>query len=244
MIIGGFQRFSLLEYPGQLSAVVFTQGCNFRCAYCHNPALVDPLRFGEVISEDSIYRFLELRRGKLDAVTITGGEPTLQPDLVSFIYRLKAMNYKIKLDTNGSLQDVIKSLVDLELVDYWAMDIKAPLALYPAISGCPIDISGIMRSMEHIRNSGKDWEFRTTYFQPVLSWDDILQIQFLLKSGDKYYIQQCTYENTLEPILNPDHSYNGSLFSGAMLPEVLKSASQYHTLRDKGKSQQIAIIMR
>ena len=118
MKIGGFQKFSLLDYPGQLAAIIFTQGCNFRCPYCHNPRLVDPQRYGKRISNSKIVEFLQKRLGRLDSVSITGGEPTLQKDLIPFIRMLKKMGYKIKLDTNGSHPEVIEKLVAEDLVDY------------------------------------------------------------------------------------------------------------------------------
>jgi pyruvate formate lyase activating enzyme len=117
VIIGGFQRFSLLDYPGKLSAIVFTQGCNFRCPYCHNPDLVDPLRYQLTIPEEEILAFLKQRKGRLGAVTITGGEPTLQKALLPFIRKVKAMDYVIKLDTNGSKPEVLSELINLGLID-------------------------------------------------------------------------------------------------------------------------------
>jgi pyruvate formate lyase activating enzyme len=244
MIIGGFQKFSLLEYPGQICAVIFTQGCNFRCPYCHNPGLVDPARFSETISEESIYHFLELRQGKLDAVTISGGEPTIQPDLIRFLLRIKSLGYKIKLDTNGSLPDVLEHLIEESLVDYWAMDVKAPLTLYSTISGCPVDDEQILRSMNLIRKCGKEWEFRTTYFNQVMNWNDVLDIQALLQPGDRYYLQQCKYENTLEPIVNPHHSHVEMLFNQELTINDKKSSHHYQSLKETGKLQQITVKMR
>jgi pyruvate formate lyase activating enzyme len=135
MKIGGLQKFSLLDYPGKISAVVFTQGCNFRCPYCHNPELVDPERFQECIPEDEIFAFLETRRGKLEAVTVTGGEPTIQNGLSSFVRRIKDMGFMVKLDTNGSRPEVLEELIRHKLIDYIAMDIKAPLEKYEAVTG-------------------------------------------------------------------------------------------------------------
>jgi pyruvate formate lyase activating enzyme len=244
MIIGGFQKFSLLEFPGKIGAVVFTQGCNFRCPYCHNPELVDPTRYSEAISEESIIQFLELRKGKLEAVTITGGEPTLQPDLVAFTQKVKAMGYSIKMDTNGSHPEVIKELTEAGLVDYWAMDIKAPLQLYSTICGCSIKDKTILDSMELIRNCGKDWEFRTTYFNQVLNWNDILEIQPMLKPGDRYFLQQCNYDNTLEPVQNPHQSHMGLLFHKDANNESASQPQHYTMLKETSKLHQIIIKMR
>jgi len=212
MKIGGLQKFSLLDYPGELSAIIFTQGCNFRCPYCHNPELVDPVRYSPLLDTEWVLRFLYKRHKKLSAVVITGGEPTLQEDLIPFLKLIKAMRYKIKLDTNGSHPDVLQEIGNLGLVDYWAMDIKAPLALYPSICGCPIQEKDILACMDLIRNSGKEWEFRTTYFNQVLNQKDIASIQTLLKPGDRYYIQKCKYDNTLLPMQEPLQNDWGELF--------------------------------
>ncbi len=111
MKIGGLQKISLIDYPGRISAIVFTQGCNFRCPYCHNPELVDPAQYGPILPEEEVFSFLEKRRGKLDAVTVTGGEPTLQPDLDRFLQEIKGMGYLTKVDTNGSNPDVLERLI-------------------------------------------------------------------------------------------------------------------------------------
>ncbi|HEC86320.1 MAG TPA: anaerobic ribonucleoside-triphosphate reductase activating protein, partial [Thermoplasmatales archaeon] len=139
MIIGGFQRFSLIDYPGKICAIIFTQGCNFRCPYCHNPELVNPKLFQEPIDENDIFRFLEMRKGKLDAVEITGGEPTLQPDLIEFMRKIKAMGFLIKLDTNGTNPEVVEKIIKNKLVDYIAMDVKAPLEKYEKVVRAKVD---------------------------------------------------------------------------------------------------------
>ncbi|MBW6513907.1 MAG: anaerobic ribonucleoside-triphosphate reductase activating protein [Candidatus Syntrophosphaera sp.] len=198
MKIGGFQKFSLLDYPGQLAAIVFTQGCNFRCPYCHNPELVDPARFSITWQTNRVLSFLKRRRGKLGAVVITGGEPTCQPDLVRFTRKLKDMGFLVKMDTNGSNPEMINTLVDKELVDYWAMDVKAPLDLYPVITRSDFQSREILRSMDILRASGIEYEFRTTFFELLFTWDDIARIQPLLKPGDRFYLQECRYQDTLE----------------------------------------------
>ncbi|HRR41920.1 MAG TPA: anaerobic ribonucleoside-triphosphate reductase activating protein, partial [Syntrophales bacterium] len=134
MNIGALQKFSLIEYPGKICAIVFTQGCNFRCPYCHNRELVDPEAYGPTITESDVFSFLEKRKKKLDAVTVTGGEPTLQPDIFSFLEKLKTMGYLTKVDSNGSHPEVLKKLIDSRLVDYIALDVKAPLARYREIT--------------------------------------------------------------------------------------------------------------
>ena len=183
MKIGGFQKFSLLDYPGELAAIIFTQGCNFRCSYCQNPELVDAAKSDSLYPEDQILDFLKRRIGKLNAVVIGGGEPTLQEDLEDFLAKIKAMNYLIKVDTNGSLPEVIECLVKKKLVDYWAMDLKAPESLYPVVTRSDIPFSSILKSMEIIRSSSKSYEFRTTFFDRLLHLEDLEKIQSLLYPG-------------------------------------------------------------
>ncbi len=142
--------------------MVFTRGCNFRCSYCHNPELVDPSRYSDTIDPEPIIRFLEKRSGKLDGLTITGGEPTLQDGLLPFMERVKKMNYKIKLDTNGAEPEVLRNVLDRKLAYYIAMDIKAPLESYSQISGVPVELSAIEESISLIRTSGISYQFRTT----------------------------------------------------------------------------------
>lgn len=200
MKIGGIQKFSLLDYPGQLAAIIFTQGCNFRCPYCHNPELVDPARFENPLATGRVLDFLRRRRGKLGAVVISGGEPTLQPDLIGFVKKLKFMGFLVKIDTNGSHPELLQSLCDLELVDYWAMDVKAPPDLYRLISRSNVPVEDVLRSMDILRDSGREFEFRTTFFERLFDWQDIARIQELLRPGDRFYLQECRYEDTLEDL--------------------------------------------
>lgn len=144
--------------------------------------------------------FLKRRRGKLGAVVITGGEPTYQPNLIKFVKHLKRMGYLIKLDTNGSRPDVIKALAEKDLVDYWAMDVKAPPALYQVITKSDVPFGNILASMDLLRDSGREYEFRTTFFENLFHWEDIEAIRELLCPGDKFYLQECRYDNTLEDV--------------------------------------------
>ncbi|MFZ2070186.1 MAG: anaerobic ribonucleoside-triphosphate reductase activating protein [Halobacteriota archaeon] len=192
MKIGGFQRFSVIDYPGKLCAIVFTQGCNFRCPYCHNPELVYPELFSKPIPEEDLFAFLKTRQGKLDAVVITGGEPTQQPDLIDFISKIKADDYLVKLDTNGSKPEVIRELIELRMVDYFAMDVKAPLARYAEIvsSSSNADPARIRASIELIKHSGIDYEFRTTVVKAQLDKADILEIGKLIQGSKRYILQK------------------------------------------------------
>jgi pyruvate formate lyase activating enzyme len=235
MKIGGFQKFSLLDYPGQLSAILFTQGCNFRCPYCHNPALVDPKRYGSILDTEALLRFLYRRRKKLGAVVVSGGEPTLQEDLIPFLRLIKAMRFKVKLDTNGSLPDVLEQVAHAGLVDYYAMDIKAPLSLYQLVTCSYINPASVLRSMDVIRRAGVSYEFRSTFFDALLSESDLISMQELLKPGDRFTVQECRYGNNLVDICKPRQDC-GEVSLGDSLA--------YKTLMDWGKQNSIQISLR
>jgi len=190
MKIGGLQRFSLIDYPENICAIVFTQGCNFRCPYCHNPELSHSDRYETLISEEEIFSFLERRRGKLDAVSITGGEPTEQNDLMEFISRIKTMDYLVKIDTNGSHPEILRSLMEKDLLDYIAMDVKAPLDKYKNISRSTIDPARIKESIKLIQKSHLSHEFRTTVVKSQLDKNDIVTIATLIKGADCYVLQK------------------------------------------------------
>ena len=190
MKIGGLQKVSLTDYPGKISAIVFTQGCNFRCPYCHNPELVDPELYQECLPEEEFFSYLEMRKGKIEAVTITGGEPTIQNDLIPFLMRVKAMGLLIKIDTNGSKPEVLEELIRRNLVDYLAMDIKAPLEKYAAIARTPVNGIAIRQSIMLIMNSGIDYEFRTTVVKSQIKEADLLAIGRLIKNAAFYSLQR------------------------------------------------------
>jgi len=197
MRIGGFQKFSLIDYPGYLSAIVFTQGCNMRCPYCHNPGLVDPDRFGKTISLMEIMEFLKRRINRLDGLVVTGGEPTMQSDLIDFLKKIKTMGYLVKLDTNGSRPEVIESLLSQDLIDYLAMDIKAPFCKYREVSDSQIDPSLIGQSIKLIMESGRPYEFRTTIVFDQLDKDDILDIGSEIRGAEKYVLQSFSNKNQI-----------------------------------------------
>jgi len=198
MIIGGFQKFSLIDYPGKICAIVFTQGCNFRCPYCHNPELVDPKKFGIELKEDEILSFLDRRKGKLDAVTITGGEPLLQSDLSAFLSAIKRFGYLVKLDTNGSFPSRLKKIIELKSVDYLAMDIKTSLDKYHQVIKAKIDTRKILDSIRLIMDSGLDYEFRTTIVKALFEKDDFYKIAQLIKNARLYVLQKFVPSKTLD----------------------------------------------
>ena len=198
MRIGGFQKVSLIDYPGQISAVVFTQGCNFRCPYCHNPELVDPGLYQDLKDPEAVLSFLDMRRGKLDAVTLTGGEPTLQDDLPVFIREIRKMGYLVKLDTNGSRPETLKALMEFGDLDYVAMDIKAPLEKYAAVTRSGVASGSIRASIDMIMASGIAYEFRTTAVPSLVTRQDLRDIARGIKNARSYALQRFVPSKVLD----------------------------------------------
>jgi len=197
MKIGALQKFSMIDYQGKLSAIIFTQGCNFRCPYCHNPELVKPELYQQIIPESEVFDFLRKRIGKLDAVVITGGEPTLHLDLHIFVRKIKEMGFQVKLDTNGTNPDMLQHLLEKDLLDYLAMDLKAPLQKYSKVTCSNVDITMISRSIELIKNSGIEYEFRSTLVEDLLSEEEVLDIGQLLGRTTRYFLQNFVPTKTL-----------------------------------------------
>ncbi len=212
MKIGGFQKVSLIDYPGMISAIIFSQGCNFRCSYCHNPGLVDPDLFVPCLKEKDVLDFLQTRRGKLDAVAITGGEPTIQNNLKPFIKQIKKIGFAVKLDTNGSKPQVINALLAEKLLDYIAMDIKAPLEKYEKIVNVPVSPESIKESIKIILRAKIPYEFRTTVVQSQLDEKDILNIAKLISGAGHYVIQNFVPANTLDKIFLKEKSHPDEIF--------------------------------
>ena len=210
MVIGGFQKFSLADFPGKISAIVFTRGCNFRCPYCHNPELVDPARYTAEIPQEEVLRFLGLRRGLLQGVVVTGGEPTLHADLPLFLSGIRALGFAVKLDTNGSNPDALRGLIRDSLVDYIAMDIKAPLDAYSRVAGVPVRAEDIERSVRLVIGSGLSHEFRTTYEGSLLSIQDMESIAEMARGCAQYVVQSFRPSGALDPamrsIARPDRA--------------------------------------
>ena len=198
MKIGGLQKVSLIDYPGEISSIIFLQGCNFKCPYCHNPELVDSKLFGPCLPEKDVLEFLKTRIGKIDAVTITGGEPTIQNDLIPFIKRIKKMGFAVKLDSNGSRPEVIQKLLSEKLLDFIAMDIKAPLTKYEKIVRVPLKTDSIKESIKIILKTKIPHEFRTTAIQSLHSENDILKIAQLISGARRYALQKFVPTKTLD----------------------------------------------
>ncbi|MFP4445655.1 MAG: anaerobic ribonucleoside-triphosphate reductase activating protein [Desulfosudaceae bacterium] len=199
MVIGGLQKISVIDFPGKVSCVLFCAGCNFHCPYCHNPDLIsadiEPLFSGEAFQE-----FLEKRRGFLDGVVITGGEPTLNEDLAAWCGRIKDLGLAVKLDTNGSRPAVLERLLDSGCVDYLAMDVKTVPEKYPSLlAGGSFDPGNIRSSIEMIKQSGLDYEFRTTCVRPFVDEDVMSEVAGLVAGAPLYVLQQCRLQRVLAP---------------------------------------------
>jgi len=205
MTIGGIQKFSTVDYPGYTVASIFTIGCNMRCGYCHNPELVLPEQYAGAIPEEEIFEFLEKRRGLLDGVAISGGGPTMQEDLPDFIRRCKKMGFLVKLDTNGTNPGVLRELLQENLVDFVAMDIKGPLEKYSQIAARPIDIDAIRESIDLIRTVPH--EFRTTIVRGQLVPEDFESIGQLVHGADRFALQYFVPGTTVSPQFNKRESF-------------------------------------
>lgn len=191
MCINGLQKLTLLDFPGKTACTVFTGGCNMRCPFCHNASLV--LRPGEqeTMTEEDFFAFLKSRRGLLDGVCCTGGEPTLQPDLPGFLAKIKDLGFAVKLDTNGLRPDALKSVTENGFTDYVAMDIKSSRERYPAVSGiCESDVALIEESASILMRGDTEFEFRTTVVRELHSEEDFESIGIWLSGAPRFFLQQ------------------------------------------------------
>lgn len=220
MNIQGFQKLTLLDFPGKTACTVFTGGCNLRCPFCHNGSLVqNPTEQQSV--EPQVIEYLKKRQGILDGVCITGGEPLLQPDLLEFIKKCKEIGMAVKLDTNGAAPEKLGKVIESGLIDYIAMDIKAAPDKYSKAVGLDISFVPFRKSMELIRNSGIDYEFRTTAVKGIHTLADFEEIARLLKPDEKYFIQKFTDSGNL---LDSDGL---GAFSDAETEQILENIKKY-----------------
>ncbi len=224
--IGGLEKSTLIDYPGHVACTVFLIGCNFRCPFCYSSELVllEKIKLQPRILEKDFFSFLEERQGLVEGVVICGGEPTLQKDLPDFIKKIKNLGYLVKLDTNGSNSEMLKRLIKDGLLDYIAMDIKAPVEKqkYEKAAGVRVNLEKIRRSIELIKNSGVDYEFRTTVVPGIHSKEDIVQIAKDIGLAKKYCLQNFRGEKTISPRLEKIR-----LYPKEFLTEVKREVSRF-----------------
>jgi pyruvate formate lyase activating enzyme len=199
MKIGGFQKTSLLDYPDRISAIVWTSGCSFRCPFCYNKNLA--LGTAELFPEEEILSFLSKRKALLEGVVISGGEPLLHDDIVDFVKRIKDLRLLVKIDTNGSFPERLSELLEKQLVDYVAMDVKAPKKKYPQLTGVNTDLSKIEASIDILKTKAPAYEFKTTFIPGLLTKEDIMEIAQWLKGADTYFLQQF---KVIKPLVSPN----------------------------------------
>ncbi|MBQ9086204.1 MAG: anaerobic ribonucleoside-triphosphate reductase activating protein [Clostridia bacterium] len=192
MLIHGFQKTTLLDFPEKVACTVFTGGCNFRCPFCHNASLVTHIDPAQTIPEEEIFSYLKKRKGILDGVCVTGGEPLLQPDLARFCRKIHDLGLLVKLDTNGSFPERLNGLLSEGLVDYIAMDIKNALPLYPITCGLDHVPDGIEESIRLIMSSGLPYEFRTTVVRELHTKESLTELATIIRGAERYFLQSFT----------------------------------------------------
>jgi len=227
MNIGGFQKNSLIDFPETIACILFTQGCNFRCPYCHNPDLVASLQkeAGNFYDENKILEFLEKRRDFLEGLVITGGEPTLQKDLMLFCRRVKDMGYKLKLDSNGTRPEVLARLLEDRLVDFISMDIKTSLKNYHLVIPGKFNVKKILESTRLLMEKAPAYEFRTTCTRPFVSKEIMKDIGEMITGASKYILQKCSRNvKVLDPeFLKKDNNF----FSDNEMLELKETIDEY-----------------
>jgi pyruvate formate lyase activating enzyme len=225
MIFGGFQKTSLIDYPGTISCVIFLPGCNLACPYCHNPELVrGEGLFPSFLTEEWVIDFLKKRIGLLDGVVITGGEPTLSREIFSLCKKVKDLGFKVKLDTNGTNPDVIRQLIEKQLVDYFAMDIKTdPLFYSPVFSRTPVS-DHILASIKVLMDSNIPYEFRTTCVKPLFDEDILKAVLQQIQGARRYVLQRFHFTKILNPSFFEDRN---SGFTEDEFQGFQEMASQY-----------------
>lgn len=228
MVIQGLQKLTLLDYPGKVACTIFTAGCNFRCPFCHNASLVIDTFNNEEIAEYDIFAFLKKRQGILEGVCVTGGEPLIQPDIEAFLGKIKELGFSVKLDTNGSSPHKLKKLIEGELVDYVAMDLKNSAESYGKTIGIvDYDIGNIDRSIQYLLTSPVPYEFRTTVVQEFHKRSDFESMGHWIAGAQKYFLQQFVDSGDL--IQGGLHGYNADIMEQAL--EIIKKQVQTAEIR-------------
>lgn len=214
MRFGGFEKCTLIDYPGKVACMVYTIGCPFRCPYCHNPELVDET-CSTFFEEGDVLSFLSTRKGMLDGIVITGGEPSIHgQELISFMKEVKKLGFLVKLDSNGVDPDFLQEVIAKNLVDYIAMDIKAPLMKYSQVVGRPVAIEKIRKSIALIMSGPIAYEFRTTIVKSMITVEDLKQIGQEIRGAQIYYLQKFIPSKILNPQFLKKVTYGDEEFSG------------------------------
>jgi len=201
MKIGGFQKLTLIDYPGRIAATVFLTGCNFRCPFCYSSELVLPekIKNQPKISEKDFFIFLKERKELIEGIVLCGGEPTISKGLTPLIKKIKKMGFSVKLDTNGSDPKLLKTLIDKKLVDYIAMDIKGPKERYNNFSGTKADVKKIQKSIDILKEGKVDYEFRSTIVPTLHKREDVIEMAKWIRGAKRYYLQNFRSEKTIDP---------------------------------------------
>src|SRR3989344_1353139 len=212
MLISGIQKFTLLDFPGKIACIIFTGGCNYRCGFCHNPEFVLPEELVKIsdsfIAEDTVLNFLKQRQGLLEGVVITGGEPTIMPDLEQFIMKVRALGFMIKLDTNGNKPEILRSLIDQGLVEYVAMDYKKSLPDYKALVGQWADEMKLRESIELLKEGRVEYEFRTTLIREIHTPVILEMMRETMSGAKRLYLQTFRNSITLHPAFAEYHPFS------------------------------------
>jgi len=231
MLIAGLQKLTLLDFPGRCAATIFTPGCDFRCPFCHNASLVNDAN-ADVYNQEKILSFLQERKGRLTGLAVTGGEPLLQKDIELFLQEVKKLGYAIKIDTNGSYPKKLATILSLGLADYVAMDVKSSWDSYPKLIGledamavCTPIIENVKTSMELLKTSGIEYEFRTTLVNPLHSEEDIEEMAKAIGDVPRYFMQ--SFKDSGDVLAGSGENCKYSAFSNETLQRYLEVAKRY-----------------
>lgn len=228
MKLSAIQRFTMLDYPDKLACIAFTPGCNMRCGFCHNPEFVLPEKIRELqadfIEEQTFFNFLEKRRGLLEGVVVSGGEPTIWRDLPEFLRRIKEKGFLTKLDTNGNHPAMLRALLDEKLLDYVAMDVKTSLAEYSKLVGGTVKSENIEESIRILKGSSISYELRTTLIKEVHTEAVLKEMEELVRGAERYYFQVFRPGHTLSPTFSTYHP-----FSSGEMEKLVQRFSMFAT---------------
>lgn len=209
MKLAGLEKNTLMDFPDKVACIVFTHGCNFRCPYCHNSQILEDGEAG--LSEEQFFSFLNKRQGLLDGVVVTGGEPCIHKDISEFVEKIKNLGFLVKLDTNGYFPGVLEKMIEKKLIDYITMDVKNDLENYSDACGVSLDKDKIKRSIELIKNSGIDHEFRTTVVPGLHNKENMKKISELISNSNRFFIQNFIPKNCYNPEYNKKRPYDESV---------------------------------